>query len=215
VLTTNELSSESVYQQSLDTPFTQDGQWSVPLPADECSLLPEPALYAIKQFGIVQRVSVPAELCREKGCTLELGQEDRYELLNCIAHYFQSQLCMQLSNSYLSSCPSSRVHPFSLQSSAGMTTTPGANKDRFLSVGWDMINLIESKINKYILELTDRSMLRIYSRMVIKAHLSCAHSGAGAPTHLEELVETLHHDHYPRCKQRQISQRRLGHDQSN
>ncbi|KAF3015446.1 hypothetical protein E8E15_003651 [Penicillium rubens] len=33
-----------------DTPFTQDGQWSVPLPADECSLLPEPALYAIKQF---------------------------------------------------------------------------------------------------------------------------------------------------------------------
>ncbi|CAP86844.1 L-saccharopine oxidase [Penicillium chrysogenum] len=33
-----------------DTPFTQDGQWSVPLPADECSLLPKPALYAIKQF---------------------------------------------------------------------------------------------------------------------------------------------------------------------
>ncbi|OQD61931.1 hypothetical protein PENPOL_c014G09309 [Penicillium polonicum] len=33
-----------------DTPFTQDGQWSVPLPAEECSLLPEPALYAIKQF---------------------------------------------------------------------------------------------------------------------------------------------------------------------
>ncbi|KAJ5375814.1 FAD dependent oxidoreductase [Penicillium concentricum] len=33
-----------------DTPFTQDGQWSVPLPVEECSLLPEPALYAIKQF---------------------------------------------------------------------------------------------------------------------------------------------------------------------
>jgi hypothetical protein len=33
-----------------------------------------------------------------------------------------------------------------------MTTTPGANKDRFLSVGWDMINLIENKINTDILE---------------------------------------------------------------
>ncbi|KAJ5505144.1 FAD dependent oxidoreductase [Penicillium fimorum] len=33
-----------------DTPFTQDGQWSVPLPVEKCSLLPEPALYAIKQF---------------------------------------------------------------------------------------------------------------------------------------------------------------------
>ncbi|KXG49515.1 FAD dependent oxidoreductase [Penicillium griseofulvum] len=33
-----------------DTPFTQDGQWSVPLPVEECSVLPEPALYAIKQF---------------------------------------------------------------------------------------------------------------------------------------------------------------------
>ncbi|OQE81583.1 hypothetical protein PENNAL_c0040G02828 [Penicillium nalgiovense] len=33
-----------------DTPFTQEGQWSVPLPIEECSLLPEPALYAIKQF---------------------------------------------------------------------------------------------------------------------------------------------------------------------
>ncbi|KAJ5123846.1 uncharacterized protein N7515_007671 [Penicillium bovifimosum] len=33
-----------------DTPFTQDGQWSVPLPAEECSMLPAPALYAIKQF---------------------------------------------------------------------------------------------------------------------------------------------------------------------
>ncbi|QQK45138.1 FAD dependent oxidoreductase [Penicillium digitatum] len=33
-----------------DSPFTQDGQWSVPLPAKECSIIPEPALYAIKQF---------------------------------------------------------------------------------------------------------------------------------------------------------------------
>ncbi|CAI7654648.1 unnamed protein product [Penicillium glandicola] len=33
-----------------DTPFTQDGQWSVPLPMEECTALPEPALYAIKQF---------------------------------------------------------------------------------------------------------------------------------------------------------------------
>ncbi|CAG8046041.1 unnamed protein product [Penicillium nalgiovense] len=32
------------------TPFTQDGQWSVPLPVDECSVIPEPAIYAIKQF---------------------------------------------------------------------------------------------------------------------------------------------------------------------
>ncbi|KAG0160751.1 hypothetical protein PDIDSM_8281 [Penicillium digitatum] len=33
-----------------DSPFTPDGQWSVPLPAKECSIIPEPALYAIKQF---------------------------------------------------------------------------------------------------------------------------------------------------------------------
>ncbi|KAJ5437664.1 FAD dependent oxidoreductase [Penicillium cf. griseofulvum] len=33
-----------------DAPFTQDGQWSVPIPMEECSVLPEPALYAIKQF---------------------------------------------------------------------------------------------------------------------------------------------------------------------
>ncbi|KAJ6011771.1 hypothetical protein N7499_013256 [Penicillium canescens] len=32
------------------TPFTQDGKWSVPLPVEECSVLPEPAVYAIKQF---------------------------------------------------------------------------------------------------------------------------------------------------------------------
>ncbi|KAJ6135425.1 hypothetical protein N7512_000585 [Penicillium capsulatum] len=32
------------------TPFTQDGQWSVPLPAQECFTLPEPAVYAIRQF---------------------------------------------------------------------------------------------------------------------------------------------------------------------
>ncbi|QKX57773.1 uncharacterized protein TRUGW13939_04893 [Talaromyces rugulosus] len=30
--------------------FTQDGKWSVPLPADECKTLPEPAMYAMKQF---------------------------------------------------------------------------------------------------------------------------------------------------------------------
>ncbi|KAJ5565565.1 FAD dependent oxidoreductase [Penicillium sp. DV-2018c] len=33
-----------------DTPFTQDGRWSVPLPVEECSTIPEPAIYAIKQF---------------------------------------------------------------------------------------------------------------------------------------------------------------------
>ncbi|EYE99693.1 NAD(P)/FAD-dependent oxidoreductase [Aspergillus ruber CBS 135680] len=32
------------------TPFTQDGQWSVPLPPEKCSQLQESALYAIKQF---------------------------------------------------------------------------------------------------------------------------------------------------------------------
>lgn len=32
------------------TPFTQDGQWSVPLPPRECLSLPEPAVYAIRQF---------------------------------------------------------------------------------------------------------------------------------------------------------------------
>ncbi|CRG90604.1 L-pipecolate oxidase [Talaromyces islandicus] len=32
------------------TTFTQDGKWSVPLPADESKALPEPAVYAIKQF---------------------------------------------------------------------------------------------------------------------------------------------------------------------
>ncbi|OJJ57616.1 hypothetical protein ASPSYDRAFT_46772 [Aspergillus sydowii CBS 593.65] len=33
-----------------NTPFTQDGQWSVPLPPEECSELHESAIYAIKQF---------------------------------------------------------------------------------------------------------------------------------------------------------------------
>ncbi|KAJ5753372.1 uncharacterized protein N7511_007525 [Penicillium nucicola] len=30
--------------------FTQDGQWSVPLPVEECAKLPEPAIYCISQF---------------------------------------------------------------------------------------------------------------------------------------------------------------------
>ncbi|KAL3471865.1 FAD dependent oxidoreductase [Aspergillus californicus] len=33
-----------------NTPFTQDGQWSIPLPRSECSKLQESAIYAIKQF---------------------------------------------------------------------------------------------------------------------------------------------------------------------
>ncbi|CAG7953685.1 unnamed protein product [Penicillium olsonii] len=33
-----------------DAPFSQDGQWSTPLPLDECSILPEPALHAVSQF---------------------------------------------------------------------------------------------------------------------------------------------------------------------
>ncbi|KAL4787736.1 FAD dependent oxidoreductase [Aspergillus varians] len=33
-----------------DTPFTQDGQWSIPLPPQECLQLQESALYAVKQF---------------------------------------------------------------------------------------------------------------------------------------------------------------------
>ncbi|KAJ5587253.1 FAD dependent oxidoreductase [Penicillium hispanicum] len=32
------------------TPFTQDGRWSVPLPPNESSELPESAVYAVKQF---------------------------------------------------------------------------------------------------------------------------------------------------------------------
>ncbi|KAL4915239.1 FAD dependent oxidoreductase [Aspergillus aurantiobrunneus] len=33
-----------------NTPFTQDGQWSIPLPPEECSQLQDSALHAIKQF---------------------------------------------------------------------------------------------------------------------------------------------------------------------
>ncbi|GIJ91185.1 hypothetical protein Asppvi_010150 [Aspergillus pseudoviridinutans] len=32
------------------TPFTQDGKWSVPLSADQCKTLPEPAIQAITEF---------------------------------------------------------------------------------------------------------------------------------------------------------------------
>ncbi|KAJ5319793.1 hypothetical protein N7508_000076 [Penicillium antarcticum] len=33
-----------------NTPFTQNGKWSVPLPVEECSVIPEAAIYSIKQF---------------------------------------------------------------------------------------------------------------------------------------------------------------------